>query len=89
MLVLTRKEGEQIQIGDDVTITVVRLNNGQVRLGIEAPKSTPVLRSELKFRTRSPAAKLTVSELTVSKLTANVDPYQPVIPVQYAACGAY
>ena len=47
MLVLTRKQGEKIQIGPDVEITVVRLQGDKVRLGIEAPKTTKVLRGEL------------------------------------------
>ncbi len=48
MLVLTRKEGEQICIGDDIRITVVRAGGERMRLGIEAPPNTVILRSELK-----------------------------------------
>ena len=48
MLVLTRKEGERIQIGDNICITVVRIVGGGVRLGVEAPPEVSVLRSELK-----------------------------------------
>ena len=47
MLVLSRKIGERIRIGDDVTITVVRVTGGGVRLGIEAPAELPVVREEL------------------------------------------
>jgi carbon storage regulator CsrA len=47
MLVLTRKVGEQIQIGGDITITVTRVENNQVRIGIEAPGHTSVFRTEL------------------------------------------
>jgi carbon storage regulator len=47
MLVLTRKQGERIQIGDDVTITVVRTKGKSVRLGIVAPSHVPVLRGEI------------------------------------------
>ncbi len=47
MLVLSRQVHEQIQIGDDITITVVRLSRNAVRLGIEAPKEMTVLRTEL------------------------------------------
>lgn len=46
MLVLSRKVGESIAIGDDITITVVRIGNA-VRLGIEAPSEIPVVRYEL------------------------------------------
>jgi carbon storage regulator len=48
MLVLTRKEGERIQIGDKICVTVVRIVGGGVRLGVEAPPEVPVLRAELK-----------------------------------------
>ena len=52
MLVLSRKSGERLTIGDSVVITVVRVNGGQVRLGIEAPKSLTVLREELTCANR-------------------------------------
>ncbi len=47
MLVLTRKLMERLYIGDDVCVTVVRLEGGQVRLGIEAPREVSVVRAEL------------------------------------------
>ena len=47
MLVLTRKQGEQIRIGEDVVITVVRTKGKAVRLGIQAPAHVPVLRGEI------------------------------------------
>ena len=47
MLVLTRKAGEQIQIGDHIVVTVVRLLGGGVRLGIEAPNDARIVRGEL------------------------------------------
>ncbi len=47
MLVLTRREGERIQIGDGVTLTVVRISPHAVRIGIEAPQETVVMRQEL------------------------------------------
>jgi len=49
MLVLTRKQNEKIRIGDNITITVVRMKGKSVRLGIEAPNSVNVLRGELVF----------------------------------------
>ena len=48
MLVLTRKEGERILIGENVSVTIVSIVGGAVRLGIEAPREVPVMRSELK-----------------------------------------
>jgi carbon storage regulator len=47
MLVLTRKLMEKLFIGDDICVTVVRLEGGQVRLGIEAPREVAVVRAEL------------------------------------------
>lgn len=54
MLVLTRKLMEKLYIGDDICVTVVRLEGGQVRLGIEAPRAVPVVRAELKDRSATP-----------------------------------
>jgi carbon storage regulator len=47
MLVLTRKLMEKLFIGDDICVTVVRLEGGQVRLGVEAPRHVSVVRAEL------------------------------------------
>ncbi len=48
MLVLTRRLMEKLYIGDDICVTVVRVEGGQVRLGIEAPRQIPVVRAELR-----------------------------------------
>ena len=50
MLVLSRKVGERIWIGDDISVTVVRITGGGVRIGIEAPSEMPVVREELKVK---------------------------------------
>lgn len=50
MLVLSRKEGERILIGDNISVTVVRVSGGGVRLGIVAPMEMAVVREELKDR---------------------------------------
>ena len=47
MLVLTRKVKESITIGNNITVSIVEIRGNQVRLGIEAPKSTPVNRTEI------------------------------------------
>jgi carbon storage regulator len=47
MLVLTRRTGESILIGDDITITVLELSRDQVRIGIRAPRSVSVHREEV------------------------------------------
>lgn len=48
MLVLTRKLNEKIKIGEDITITIIKLRNNQIRIGIEAPREVRVLRAELE-----------------------------------------
>ena len=50
MLVLTRKPGEQIMIGYDITVTVVRCSDRNVRIGIDAPQSMAVDRREVRER---------------------------------------
>lgn len=50
MLVLSRKVGERIWVGDEIAITVVRITGGGVRLGIEAPEELSVVREELKIK---------------------------------------
>jgi carbon storage regulator CsrA len=47
MLVLTRKLGQKVVIGQDITVTIVAVAGNKVRLGIEAPDHIRVLRSEL------------------------------------------
>jgi carbon storage regulator len=47
MLVLSRKKNESIVINDNITIVVVEIRGSKVRLGIEAPKETPVHRKEV------------------------------------------
>lgn len=56
MLVITRKIGEQIRIGDDVTLTVVKIGSGGVRLGIDAPEALGIARSELAAPARGSTA---------------------------------
>jgi carbon storage regulator len=50
VLVLSRKVGQRILIGDRIVVTVAKLENGQVRLGIEAPREISVFREEIDPR---------------------------------------
>lgn len=50
MLVLSRKIGESLRIGEDIELVILDVNRGQVRIGIEAPKTTNIVRSELLTR---------------------------------------
>ena len=57
MLVLSRKVGERLWIGDEISITVVKLTGGGVRIGVEAPPEMPVVREELKRRMEQQLAR--------------------------------
>lgn len=52
MLILTRKIGEKIIIGDDIVLSVVEVGKGVVKIGIEAPKNVVILRQEVLERVR-------------------------------------
>ena len=76
MLVLSRKLKEQIKIGDDITITVVKLRNNQIRLGIEAPRDVRVMRAELDKETpeTTPKNDASANAETVAKPQVNACP---------------
>jgi carbon storage regulator len=63
MLVLSRKVGEQIQIGTDIILTVTSVKGNRVTLGIEAPKHIRVDRGELQAKRASELAILTQVDL--------------------------
>ncbi|MBT2693680.1 carbon storage regulator CsrA [Bacillus sp. ISL-55] len=65
MLVLTRKNGESIKIGDDIEITIVSAKNDQVKIGIKAPKNIEVFRSEIleQIKTENEQASQDISTL--------------------------
>ncbi|MDD9806220.1 MAG: carbon storage regulator CsrA [Gammaproteobacteria bacterium] len=56
MLILTRRVGEALMIGDDVTITILGVRGGQIRVGVSAPKETPVHREEVYEKMRKEGA---------------------------------
>jgi carbon storage regulator len=62
MLILTRRVGETVMIGDDVTITVLGVKGNQVRVGINAPKHVAVHREEIYERIKREQQGAEVSE---------------------------
>ena len=50
MLILTRRIGESVHIGDDIRLTILGVRDSQVRIGINAPKEVPVHREEIYYR---------------------------------------
>jgi len=78
MLVLTRKRGEGVAIGPDIRIVVLGIKNGQVRLGVEAPRTVEVHRDEICVRiqeenqlaARAPAVPLDVFQQLLRRKTA-------------------
>lgn len=74
MLVLTRKAGEKIQIGDDISILIMEIKGKQVRLGIEAPSDIKVHREEIYQRIKEENIKASKVEcLEVDKLKKLLD----------------
>jgi carbon storage regulator CsrA len=65
MLVLSRKVGEELVVGDNIRITVVDIGNGRVKIGVTAPRDVHVLRSELQVHpaTSKEMAKSDVHEI--------------------------
>lgn len=65
MLILTRKPGESIVIGDNVTITVLGVRGNQVRLGVEAPIEISVHREEIYHRIQREKTRQKTQEIVV------------------------
>ncbi len=55
-LVLSRKVGEKILIGDNISVTIVRVSQGTVRVGVEAPQELPIVREEIKDQLKERSA---------------------------------
>lgn len=61
MLILTRRIGETLMIGDNVTVTVLETKGGQVRIGIDAPKEVSVHREEIYLKIQQDKSAATTS----------------------------
>lgn len=69
MLILTRRTGETVMIGNEVTLTVLGVKGNQVRIGINAPKNVPVHREEIYERIKR--------ELAGGEIDGNVEDAPP------------
>lgn len=81
MLVLSRRVGESIKIGDDITITLVGINHLQVKIGVDAPKDVPIRREEIADKMKvtlassnpnSPGSKTTMGHKMVQYSTCTL-----------------
>ncbi|MGH8593781.1 MAG: carbon storage regulator CsrA [Gammaproteobacteria bacterium] len=78
MLILTRRVGESVMIGDDVNITVLGIKGNQVRLGVNAPKEIPVHREEIYQRIQQEKNKAQEeASPSVGADSANAADFQP------------
>jgi carbon storage regulator len=78
MLILTRKLGEQITIGDDITIKLLEVKGTQVKLGIEAPPNISIHRKEIYERIRE--ENLRSSEVDLSDLSEAASILTSLVP---------
>ncbi len=78
MLVIRRKREQVIRIGDSIEVTVLEIENGQVKLGISAPREIPVFREEIAAtRQSNQGSVLPVSALAALKLKGYSVPNSP------------
>ena len=64
MLVLSRKVGEKILIGNDISVTVVRVGQGAVRIGVDAPDDLAIVREEIKGSARVESSDASEANIT-------------------------
>lgn len=67
MLVLSRKAGERIHIGENITLTIVRIGPNNVRIGIDAPRELNIVREELLERSEETEAGPLSAYMELSK----------------------
>lgn len=67
MLVIKRKKGESLRIGDNVEVTVIGIENGAVKLAIDAPKNVTILRKELYKQVTDENKKAVAADLSILK----------------------
>ena len=75
MLIITRRPGEKLMIGDDIVIEVMEVSGSSVRIGIQAPKSIPVYREEIytAVKEENAAAASTGADALPTEIPARAD----------------
>ncbi|MFC2586905.1 MAG: carbon storage regulator CsrA [Campylobacter sp.] len=75
MLILSRKENEEILLGNDVKITIVGISKSGVKLGISAPKNTMILRAELAsgIKDENAHASKSVGDVNLGELSKKIE----------------
>ena len=75
MLIITRRPGEKLMIGDDIVIEVIEVSGSSVRIGIQAPKSIPVYREEIytAVKEENAAAASTGADALPAEIPARAD----------------
>lgn len=77
MLVLTRRAGESIVIGNEVTVTVLEVRGDQIRIGIDAPKTVPIHREEVYVQVQHENRGAVASASRAADLLRGVRPAVP------------
>jgi carbon storage regulator len=67
MLIITRKKGESLMIGDDIEIIISKIDDGSVKIGINAPKNVSILRKEIYEEVENENKEATKIDLSVLK----------------------
>lgn len=71
MLVISRKKGESILLGDDIEITIVKIDDSSVKLSIAAPRNVTILRKELYKEVEQENKKAAIVDISVLKELKN------------------
>ena len=81
MLILQRRPGESLRIGEDIEVTVVAIEGGKVRLAISAPKDVTILRSEL-IGAQNANRDAATEQTSPAELLSMLDAILPTAPAQ-------
>lgn len=71
MLIITRKNGESVMIGDDIEITVSKIYDGSVKIGIQAPKDVTIFRKEIYEQVQQENLSATKFDMSALKNVKN------------------